>query len=65
MTKKQIEKEIEAIREVNEIMKAAARMVGFDVDKETEVATERLDRRVKVNMYQQARIRALESVLEG
>lgn len=63
MTKKQIAQEIEDMHESNEILKQAALMVGFDVEKETEKVESQMDRRVRINIWQKHRIAFLESLV--
>lgn len=64
ITKKVLEEELGSILEANATFKAAAQMVGFDVDAQTESALESLDNRIRVNIHQQGRINTLKSLIE-
>lgn len=60
LTKSNIEHEIAGMLKSNELMKLAAKSVGYDVDAETE----KVDKRIRLNIYQKARMQFLNSLLE-
>ena len=60
MNKEDIKQKITEMTELNSLMKHAAKMVGYDVEGETE----KLDKRIRVNIYQKARIQFLEELLK-
>lgn len=59
-----LEKELEEILESNTTIKAAANMVGYDVDEETDRLLKNVDQRIRVNLYQRGRIATLRSLIE-
>lgn len=64
LTKKRLEQELADITESNETIKAAASMVGFDVDSQTDAYLQSADQRIRVNIHQRGRINTLKSLLE-
>ena len=62
--KKTIQEKIDEMMSINQMMKSAASMVGFNVDEETKSAKEKLDNRVVVNMHQESVIIGLKMALE-
>jgi hypothetical protein len=64
ITKKYLEDELADMIESNEAIKAGARMVGFDMDGQTDEVLAKLDQRVRVNIHQRGRINTLKSLLE-
>lgn len=64
LTKSQLQKELKEMYESNEMIKSAAKMVGFNVDAETERLLENADQRVRVNIHQRGRINTLKSLIE-
>ena len=59
-TKEEIEKEIGETIELNEVMILGAKMVGYNVNAETE----KIDKRIYTNIWQKARIYMLEAMLK-
>jgi len=57
-------KELEEFTAINETMKSAASMVGFDVDAETKRLLDSADNRVKINIWQTDVIKTLKMLLE-
>lgn len=64
LTVKDLEKYLEDIEGSNAQIKAAASMVGFNVDAETDTYLERADQRIRVNIHQRGRINTLKSLIE-
>lgn len=62
--RKIIEKELKEFTAINETMKGAASMVGFDVDAETKRFLESVDNRIKINIWQSDVIKTLKMLLE-
>jgi hypothetical protein len=62
---KKIKHELAEFTEINETMKAAAHMVGFDVDGETDKVLAAVDNRVRVNLWQRYAIKMLNILLEN
>lgn len=59
-----IQKKLDELVSLNETIKSAANMIGFDVDGETEKAKKDLDLRVVVNMHQKSMMVAYKSLLD-
>ena len=64
ITKRMLQQELEDAISSNETMKAAAKMVGFDVDASIDAILESADRRVRVGIYQRGRINTLKGLIE-
>lgn len=64
LTKNRIMKELKEFIEINETMKRAANMVGFDVEAETKRFLDSADNRVKINIWQTDVIKTLKMLLE-
>lgn len=63
LTEEQVQKELESVLTSNEQIKAAAKMVGYDVDAATDTLLENADQRIRVNLHQRGRINTLKSLL--
>ncbi len=64
LTIKKLEAELESVLTANETMKAAAHMVGFDIESETNNLLANADQRVRVDIHQRGRINTLKSLIE-
>ena len=64
LTINKLKRELEDTETSNAEIKAAARMVGFDMDTKTDDYLANADQRVRVNIYQRGRINTLKSLIE-
>lgn len=64
ITRELVESEVKETQETNAVMKGAAFMVGYDVDAQTDALLSTIDKRVRINLHQLARISTLQSLLE-
>lgn len=60
LNKEEIEKEIAEMKELNSLLISASKQVGYDVEAETE----KIDRRVRVNLHQKSKIQFLKGLLK-
>lgn len=64
ITIEELRQELRKMLESNTTIISAAKMVGYDVEAETDELLKNADQRVRVNIHQKGRINTLTSLIE-
>lgn len=59
-----LQKELSDVINANEAIKAAAQMVGYNVDENTDRLLKDTDQRIRINLHMLGRIETLKSIIE-